>query len=368
MKLSGDSALSIEGNVEDSQGSPVAGAVVSGIHDQSRTDAPASATSDPLGHFRLDDLAAGFWDLTASLPGSAPAFARATAGATGLRLRLQKGGRLVGHVSDRGTGKPVPAFTVLLDSKEHRSLASIAGTGDYTLSDLAPGPAVVRVVALGHAPSPERRIIIPGPGAPPATADFELTGGGRLIGVIQERGTSRPIPGAHIEAEGVPDLQVIPVRTEGRTDSDGRFELSGLAEQVTGLFAWAPGFHARIISGLRIPESETRGPVTIELSALAPGEDPGVELVGIGAVLEKGDSSLRIVSVVQTGGAAEAGLLAGDEVVEIDGVSVAPLTLNEAIPLIRGPEGSTVAIAIIRTVGGQRVAALVQVPRRLVRR
>jgi outer membrane cobalamin receptor len=56
----------IEGRVLDSQGQPVAGAYVIAI---SLTSAPAATVSDNTGRFRVDGLAEGRYDLTASAPG-----------------------------------------------------------------------------------------------------------------------------------------------------------------------------------------------------------------------------------------------------------------------------------------------------------
>ena len=56
----------IEGRVRDSQGEPVAGAYVIAV---SLTSAPAASVSDNTGRFRVDGLAEGRYDVTASAPG-----------------------------------------------------------------------------------------------------------------------------------------------------------------------------------------------------------------------------------------------------------------------------------------------------------
>jgi C-terminal processing protease CtpA/Prc len=127
--------------------------------------------------------------------------------------------------------------------------------------------------------------------------------------------------------------------------------------------ASAEGHHAAVVAAPPVPDGETRGPVTIALTPLAPGEDPRVELAGIGAQLAKAGDALRVEMVATGGGAAEAGLAVGDLVTEIDGRRVAPLTLGEAIPLLRGPEGTAVVLGVVRD--GARVT--LAVPRRRVR-
>src|SRR5262249_17747410 len=89
-----------------------------------------------------------------------------------------------------------------------------------------------------------------------------------------------------------------------------------------------------------------------------------VELTGIGAVLRARADGLEILQVVPEAGAADAGLVPGDEVVAIDGTPVSGLGYERAIAAIRGPEGSTVLLRIRRA--GQQADRLAV--RKLVRR
>tara|TARA_E500000331_G_scaffold9720_1_gene9032 strand:+ start:667 stop:1911 length:1245 start_codon:yes stop_codon:yes gene_type:complete len=71
---------------------------------------------------------------------------------------------------------------------------------------------------------------------------------------------------------------------------------------------------------------------------------------GIGAYVDMSNdqSSVIIVSPI-TGGPAEAvGIKGGDKIIKVDGESIIGLSLNEAITLIRGPEGSSVLLTIER--------------------
>jgi hypothetical protein len=361
-----DPLLAIDGVVEDANGLSVEGAAVSASRKEEVGVTPATTRTDPQGQFKLADLRRGKWIVVATRAGAAPASVEALAGATGLRLRLSEGGRLAGRVRDRRTGAPIKLFTVLVQSTDLRSASVIDPAGRYQIEGVAPGPAVVSVIAPGHAPSTGIRVTIPEPGAAPAMLDFDLTAGGRLTGVVVERGTARPLEGAQVEVEGTGASLGVPIRNQTITDSDGKFALGALGETTLGVYASAPAHHARIISVPSIPDGETGEPVTIELTPVAPGEDPRVELVGIGAVLEKRDDVLRIIMVAPGGGAAEAGLGPGDEIVSIDGVLVKPMTLAEAIPLLRGPEGTIVSLRVNKA-GDARLSVVMDVPRRLVR-
>lgn len=77
-------------------------------------------------------------------------------------------------------------------------------------------------------------------------------------------------------------------------------------------------------------------------------EDISGSFQGIGAEVMKDGEYVRIISPIANSPAAEAGLQANDLIAEVDGESVADLTLNEAVALIRGPEGSEVKLTLIR--------------------
>lgn len=78
-------------------------------------------------------------------------------------------------------------------------------------------------------------------------------------------------------------------------------------------------------------------------------EDATGEFEGIGAFVGLGEQGqLEIVLPFEGGPAEKAGVLAGDIVLEVDGVSIIGSTLYEAIGLIRGPDGSKVTLLIKR--------------------
>ena len=324
--------LAIQGIVEDSAGTPLPGASVTAQARASRDATVVRTAAD--GTFKLDGLEAGSWRLVAERAGSA---------------------------------LPVAPFTVIVQSITARTISVVDPEGRYALDDLAPGTAVLTVVAPGYAPSAEARVPVPAPGAAPAIADFELAPGGWLSGVVRSRGSRAPVAGATVEVEGMPTSAGIPVRVEAVSGPDGRFELAGVSEQAMSLFASAPGHHARVLSVPGVPSGELGGPVELELTPLAAGEEPRVELAGIGAQLVKDGEAFRILKVLPGGGAAEVGLAPGDEVIAIDGAPVSVMTLGEAVPRLRGPEGTTVALTVRKGAAGGQAPIVVLVPRRLVR-
>lgn len=77
-------------------------------------------------------------------------------------------------------------------------------------------------------------------------------------------------------------------------------------------------------------------------------EDIQGSFEGIGAEVMKEGEFVRIVSPISGSPAESAGLLPNDYIVEVDGESVADLSINEAVTLIRGPQGSEVSLLIQR--------------------
>jgi C-terminal processing protease CtpA/Prc len=130
------------------------------------------------------------------------------------------------------------------------------------------------------------------------------------------------------------------------------------------IFFTAEQHHARLVS-VETREGETAGPLIIDLGAIAKGEDPRLELVGIGAVLEAKGDALMIKQALPGGGAAEAGLIAGDGILFIEGESVLKLGFSGGIESIRGPEGTYVKLEIRRVDG---TVTSVVVPRRRLER
>jgi carboxyl-terminal processing protease len=71
------------------------------------------------------------------------------------------------------------------------------------------------------------------------------------------------------------------------------------------------------------------------------------EFEGIGAYVTVEDKQLMIVAPIADSAADEAGIKAGDIILEIDGEPVADMSLSEAILRIRGPRGTAVMLLVL---------------------
>jgi hypothetical protein len=361
-----------------SGGSPQEGALVTARRQRGR--GPGSADDEVLaqalsgadGRFTLPDLEAGTWLLGASHPGFAPSRAVGVeTGAADVQLDLVPGGAMAGTVRERGTGRPVAPFTVTVRRAggpgrrfTPRAATVVDPSGRFELDGLLPGPSVVQVSAPGRAPSAEIEALVP---EPPGVArvDVELPAGGRLAGRVVERESGRALPGARVSVEGedAPE-SLFGAWSVSLAGPDGRFELAGLPARPLSLFVAAEGHHGRILSGILVPDGGAAGPLTVELGTVAEGEEPRVELAGIGAVLERSRGGMRILRVIPGGGAAEAGLAPGDEILAVEGKTVVDLGFAGAVQAIRGPEDSVVVLTVRR---GEAPPAEVRVWRRLVK-
>jgi len=146
----------------------------------------------------------------------------------------------------------------------------------------------------------------------------------------------------------VPNLPVAPLSPEAETGADGRFTLEQVPPDAMSLYAQKEGYLTRIVTLGPLPEEGDYPPVAIGLTPRASGDDASVELTGIGAVLEARREWLAVVNVIPGGGATDAGLVPGDQILAIDGTPVAGLGYERAIGVIRGPEGTTVVLRVRR--------------------
>lgn len=92
---------------------------------------------------------------------------------------------------------------------------------------------------------------------------------------------------------------------------------------------------------------------TVEQDALRRGRMTGL---GISFVLDA--AGVRIKEVFPNSGAARAGLEAGQIITAIDGRPTVGMSLEDAVKLLKGPEGTTVGVTVRAAGGGSRVTAV----------
>ena len=203
----------------------------------------------------------------------------------------------------------------------------------------------MQVAAHGYAPS-EADVKVPKESSGPVTTDFALERGATMTGRVVEEGSGRPLERARLSVEGLGlGGGALSLRYDALTDARGDFTLDGLPSGEVSLFVSADGHHSRLLSGITVRPDATPSQ-TIELRKTEEGEEPQVELVGIGAVLAAREDALVLGEVMPGGGAAEVGLVKGDSIVRIDGRPVVELGFADAVQRIRGPEGSRLVLGV----------------------
>jgi len=360
-----------------SGGEPVEGALV--LARQLERGRPGSAddavaaqtTSDAEGRFTLRPLDPGRYLLTAAREGFAQPRAAVARSGEEAAIELSRGGRIAGVVREASSGKPVALFRLLVLRGDRgwklpiRTTTVVDASGHFEVADLPPGSVVLTVSAPGLVPSEEMEVAV---AEPPGVSGLEirLATGGRVSGRVTDRVSGQPLPGARIALEGDGGApSVLDAGATAVSGRDGSFLLGGLPPRAVSLFVSADGHHARIVAGIEVRDGGLAGPVEVRLSPVSEGEDPRLELAGIGATLERrGRSALRITAVLPGGGALEAGLAPGDEILSVEGRPISELGFAGAVDLIRGPEDTRVRLVMKR---GDAPAAEVWVWRRLVR-
>jgi C-terminal processing protease CtpA/Prc len=106
-----------------------------------------------------------------------------------------------------------------------------------------------------------------------------------------------------------------------------------------------------VVPAFDLPEAVELPPLSVELSPVESGQEPRLELAGLGCVLQAEGDALMVQRLAPFGGAAEAGLAPGDAILAIDGKPAAQLGFEGAIDAIRGPEGTDVTLKIRRADG-----------------
>nr|HEX4317843.1 sigma-70 family RNA polymerase sigma factor [Kofleriaceae bacterium] len=346
----------ITGVVVDGSGAPVADALVRGLPDDdesgryggSTVQARASvfAQSGADGTFALPGVDRGNYLVTATTDDFAPdTVVPAKGGAKNVRIVLDAGAELAGTVTT-SDHQIVPTFSLLVFRKlgAGRGLVLartvVDANGRFSVR-VRPGDYELIASAAGWAPSQ------PTTAHPGDAIALVVTPGATLHGTVVSALDKHPLEYARVtrEARGG-GASAAPANAGVVTDGDGSFVLTGIPPGPVSVTVGAGNFDPKIVSIGMAGDGDDLGPVTIEMSPIAPGADPKIEVIGIGLGLASDGDALAITRVIDGGGAQAAGIVLTDRLVSVDGASVVELGLDGAIAKIRGVEGTVVAIGV----------------------
>lgn len=355
-----DGAAVAGARIEASAGDPRGDELHPGLHGTSADDGTFALTGADRTTYRV--------------VASAEGFARARVdGATveaPIAIQLGREGRVQVRVVDaERPAEPIAAWTVIVERSrgalESDALTMESGYGDGTvrIGGLPEGPVRLVAVSPGYAPSDPIDAVA---SAAPRTVELALTRGATIRGRVVSAGDGARLVHARASVEGRlgDGPSPTPVESSALSDDEGVFVLGGVPRGVVSVAVFAEGHHGRIRSGIVVGD-EPVDVGTIDLSVVEPGDTPGIELAGIGAILAAEGDVLMVRGVVDGGGAQQAGLHEGDAILSIDGAPVGPLGFGGCIERIRGPEG-TVVMLEVRRAGTER-SSLVPVLRRRIR-
>ncbi len=344
----------IRGKVVDSSGAPLDDVLVTAVPEeppgkQAVPRSVAFATSGNDGTFVLENLDRKAYTLVAELDDHAQARREhVTGGTQNVIVALDEGEPIAGIVRDPDD-KAVPAYTLLVTKRqglvrEMVTTRSVIDPRGHFEVRVPKGDYELLVSATGWAPS------TPLPVSSGTTdAKIKLGAGGSLSGIVVDADSGTPLPYARVMREGAGGgASAQPANAGTVTRADGTFELTGIPAGPFTVSIAGGGYHPRLEGGLVATDGGALGPIKVMLKKLAEGETPKMELVGIGVQLTAEGEALKVTGVVPGGGAEAAGIVAGDQIVAIDGVPVTTLGMDGAVSRIRGVVHTTVSVAIKR--------------------
>jgi hypothetical protein len=329
-----------------------------------------SATTDANGHFDLEVPRAGNHHVSLRREGYAELNTPIQANVPRVTVAMSKSGRVRGRVVRAEGGAVVPSFQVAVFAKRDGMQQPLLATatifdaeGEFEVAGIAAGPVEIVASAYGLARSAP---VAAEATQEPSAITITLPAGGSLTGTVVDGETKSPLASAKVSSEDNlgtgPGAQ--PSVAVAITDKSGKFTLRGLPLGRRSVVVAAHAHHTRIISGLQVRSGEELGPMTIELSPAKPGEEHKLELAGIGAAVSGDDDGLKLLKVLEGGGAFDAELAEGDRIVKVDGTSVLELGFGDAIQALRGPVDTVVRLDIIR---GQNALGEIPVTRKKIR-
>ncbi|MEV5649952.1 MFS transporter [Nocardia sp. NPDC052254] len=217
-----DDAIVVHGHVRAGDGAPVARAALTLISPTGRQIGRAIARQD--GRYAMDAPAAGSYVLIASADGFQPQATPIAIGDRPLAHDVQMSGMsgLAGTVRAADDGSPVSdALVIVTDSRGDVLAAGASGPdGDYTLTELVPGPVTVAVNATAFQP-----VALPAEvgGQGITRLDVALSRGAQLHGTVHNtRGPLRDARVTLVDGAG----SVVETITTGH---DGGYAFSNLA-------------------------------------------------------------------------------------------------------------------------------------------
>jgi hypothetical protein len=349
-------------------------AQVSAVSLDTSEGARVTAFTDARGEAQLANVRGLALRVEIRAPGHAGKVVVTTPEQARLDVELSPAESLAGEIW-ANRRETIAGAEIMLQTEAGARHARTDKDGAFTVGDLSPGPARLRVRAKGRA-ALERTIVIEARGGrrPTELGKLELAEAGVVEGVVVD-GRGDPVPGARVARDAVPTYLPVGVPSAAASgiascDARGRFRLEDLPEGTITLEAYAPDVGRARLGGVRVVSGRTTDRVRIVLvreAASTPNGEPnttGGVAVTLGETAQATEAGAEVViAAVAEGSEAErGGLLPNDVVLEVAGARVTSMT--EARARLSGPVHDDVVLRVRR---GDRVI-LLRVAREQVRR
>lgn len=355
--------------VATERGGPVDAAQVTAVSLDPGEALRATAFTDARGAAELTNAKGVPLRVEVRAPGRAPKIVVTTADTAELVVELTTAESATGEVW-ANRRDPIEGAEIALQNDTGTRHARTNKDGAYTLTDVSPGPARLRVRAKGRAPV-VRDVTIESQGGrrPTALPKLELAEEAVVEGVVVDT-KGDPVPGARVGKDAVPTYLPVGTTPPGMAVADprGRFRLGELAEGTIVLEAYAPDVGRAHVTGIRVLAGRTTDRVRIVL-ARSEGGTASEPLATGGVAVTLGETAaglegpeVVVVAVSEGSEAERAGLAPNDIVTEVAGVRVQSIT--DARARLSGPVHDDVVVTIKR---GDRAMRL-RVAREPVRR
>jgi protocatechuate 3,4-dioxygenase beta subunit len=303
-------------------------------------------------------------------PGHAPTVQATDGAIDALRIELSPAESASGEVVESRGGAGIAGADVTLYTDLGARRVRTDAHGAFSLSELAPGPARLRVRAPGFAPV-LRAVTIPPSGGrrPTSLPRVELESEASVEGDVLDA-DGKPIAGARVARDHVPTWLLVGSSPDevAVTDARGRFVLHQLPEGSLTLEAYSPEVGRAHVDGVKVVAGRVSSGVHIvvgrsgaigEAGAPSPAASGGVAVTlgETGAPVE-----VVIVSVVEGSEAERSGLAPGDVLMTVDGEQAG--SMEHARARLSGPVADDVVVTIRR---GDQTRTM-RVAREVVRR
>lgn len=341
----------VELRVKDDRGYPVDGVELTLASLDPATPLRTTVFTDARGEARAGATRGLPLRVTATHPRFAPhAFSVEAATAT-LAITMARGEAVVGEVRGRREG-PLAGAEVVAFSDMTRVRAATNTRGEFRVDGVKPGRVRLLVRARGHAKLEQSFDV----DARKNDTGFDV---GRLVlepesvvegEVVDENG--RPVAGARVARDHaptwVPTGALAPASGIAVSDARGAFRLGELPEGSVDLEAFAAELGRGRASAIRVSPGRPTGGVRIVLAKEQATQAPEANASGNVAVTlgTTDDGAVSLVSVADGSAAERAGLLAGDQLRDIDGVKVK--NMEDARARLAGPVQDDVVMVVTR--------------------